>query len=136
MIAELCTRLAIPAVSRRIPIDLQAPVLRRLGKQIADTASIRRLPPLVACAMCMLVLRAAAIPVRHCVLAEPYTGAAPELLALTSAARAIAKRDCKLANALRLASPTARRHPRGELNTVRLDFAAEFSEHIRIAKAN
>lgn len=69
-------------------------------------------------------------------LAAPHTDDVPELLTLTSIARAVARRDAHLAAALRLASPTARRHLRLQGADVLLDHANEFSDHIRIAKAN
>lgn len=69
-------------------------------------------------------------------LAEPTTSAVPELVTLTSIARAVARKDCRAAEALRLASTSTRRHLCLAFGEVSLNFPHEFSDYIRIAKAN
>lgn len=78
----------------------------------------------------------AADTIRRRLLAAPYSGAVPELIALTSMARAITRRDVRLALALRATSPTAHRYLLVEHTSVTPAYPLEFTEHIRIAKAN
>lgn len=103
--------------------------------KIARSVALLNLLPLVVWATYKRALRAAADAVRRHLLAAPYAGDVPELITLTSMARAVARRDRHLALALCAASPTDRRHLCVDASGASLAHAAEFSEHLRIAKA-
>lgn len=102
----------------------------------ADAAKLSSLPAMLAWSMHKIAMRAAADAFRRRLLAAPYPGAVPELIALTSMARAISRRDVRLALALRAASPTARRYLLVEHTSVMFAYPMEFTEHRHIVKAN
>lgn len=128
----LSARRRLSGLAAHTEVRLQAPPLHE-DRQLRRATELL---PMVAWAMYNRALRAAAAAVRRHLLDEPHAGDAPELITLTSMARAVARRDRRLAAALRIVSPTARRHLRVEASNVSLAHSTEFSEHLRIAKAN
>lgn len=132
----MCPRVALLAASRppTPKSTCKHPLLADYVMQYAQAVSLVQLPPLASRTTYTVLLRAAADAFGRRVLAEPHTGANPELLALSSIARAVARRDVRLALALHLASPTVRCYLRIEDGGVFLGYGLEFAEHIRIAK--